>query len=301
MNELIMLVGLPASGKSTWAKEYSETHPDYIVHSSDKLREEMYGDNYDDADNSKVFEELHRRILEDLKMHSVIYDATNLVKKRRVHFLKGVHKHVYKTCIMFLKTYEKCLKDNSKRENSVPDEVITRMRKVFSPPMYHEGFNEIRVVQDDHKDIKELIDIARDFDQENPHHSLTLYEHLKKVSEGVPREEKNLWVAACLHDIGKLFTKSRINGKGEEDDYCHYYQHHCVGAYECLTCFDFSGALTGKDIYDAFYTANLIYYHMHPYLSWSQSNKAKNKDKYLIGKQMFSDVMLLHEADVKGH
>ena len=56
-----------------------------------------------------------------------------------------------------------------------------------------------------------------------------------------------------------------------------------------------------KDIYDAFYTANLIYYHMHPYLSWSQSNKAKNKDKYLIGKQMFSDVMLLHEADVKGH
>ena len=126
------------------------------------------------------------------------------------------------------------------------------------------------------------------------------YEHLKKVSDGVPREE-SLWVAACLHDIGKLFTKSRINGKGEEDDYCHYYQHHCVGAYECLTCFDFSGALTGKDIYDAFYTANLIYYHMHPYLSWSQSNKAKNKDKYLIGKQMFSDVMLLHEADVKGH
>ena len=160
------------------------------MHSSDKLREEMYGDNYDDADNSKVFEELHRRILEDLKMHSVIYDATNLVKKRRVHFLKGVPKHVYKTCIMFLKTYEKCLKDNSKRENSVPDEVITRMRKVFSPPMYHEGFNEIRVVQDDHKDIKELIDMARDFDQENPHHSLTLYEHLKKVSEGVPREEK---------------------------------------------------------------------------------------------------------------
>ena len=59
------------------------------MHSSDKLREEMYGDNYDDADNSKVFEELHRRILEDLKMHSVIYDATNLVKKRRVHFKRS--------------------------------------------------------------------------------------------------------------------------------------------------------------------------------------------------------------------
>lgn len=301
MNELIMLVGLPASGKSTWAKEYSETHPDYIVHSSFLYQISSI------INNRMHFQIFQYSTMQFFKYFTVvcviiiisIHFFSEFI--RRVHFLKGVPKHVYKTCIMFLKTYEKCLKDNSKRENSVPDEVITRMRKVFSPPMYHEGFNEIRVVQDDHKDIKELIDMARDFDQENPHHSLTLYEHLKKVSEGVPREEKNLWVAACLHDIGKLFTKSRINGKGEEDDYCHYYQHHCVGAYECLTCFDFSGALTGKDIYDAFYTANLIYYHMHPYLSWSQSNKAKNKDKYLIGKQMFSDVMLLHEADVKGH
>lgn len=90
-------------------------------------------------------------------------------------------------------------KGQLKKENSVPDRVITRMRKVFSPPMYHEGFNEIRVVQDDHKDIKELIDMARDFDQENPHHSLTLYEHLKKVSEGVPREEKIYgWRPVCL-------------------------------------------------------------------------------------------------------
>ena len=42
MNELIMLVGLPASGKSTWAKEYSETHPDYIVHSSDNQRRNVW-------------------------------------------------------------------------------------------------------------------------------------------------------------------------------------------------------------------------------------------------------------------
>jgi predicted kinase len=301
MNELIMLVGLPASGKSTWAKAYVEANPEYILHSSDKLRREMYGDNFDDSDNNKVFEELHRRILEDLKTHSVIYDATNLVKKRRVHFLKQVSKQVYKTCVVFLKTYEKCLEDNLKREIPVPDEVITRMRKTFSPPMCHEGFNEIRVVQDDCKDLNDLIDMTRDFDQENPHHTLTLYGHLKKVSAGVPTEDSNLWVAAWVHDIGKLFTKSRINKKGEEDDYCHYYQHHCVGAYEFLTSCDFSDVTTGKDMFDIFYIANLIYYHMHPYLSWAQSRRARNKDKRLIGDKMFSDVMLLHEADVNGH
>ena len=143
--------------------------------------------------------------------------------------------------------------------------------------------------------------MTRDFDQENPHHTLTLYEHLKKVSEGVPTEDPNLWIAACVHDIGKLFTKSRINSKGEEDDHCHYYQHHCVGAYEFLTSCDFSGEITGKDMFDIFYIANLIYYHMHPYLSWAQSRRVKNKDKRLIGDKMFSDVMLLHEADVNGH
>lgn len=301
MNELIMLVGLPGSGKSTWAKAYAEANPDYIVHSFNELRKEMYGDDFDASDNNKVFEELHRKILEDLKTHSVIYDATNLVKKRRIHFLKQVSKHVYKTCVVVLKTYEKCLEDNLKREASVPDEVITRMRKTFSPPMYHEGFNEIRVVQNDCKDLNDLIDMTRDFDQENPHHTLTLYEHLKKVSEGVPTEDPNLWIAACVHDIGKLFTKSRINSKGEEDDHCHYYQHHCVGAYEFLTACDFSGEITGKDMFDIFYIANLIYYHMHPYLSWAQSRRVRNRDKHLIGDKMFSDVMLLHEADVNGH
>ena len=301
MNELIMLVGLPGSGKSTWAKAYAKANPEYIVHSSDELRKEMYGDDFDASDNNKVFEELHRRIMEDLKIHSVIYDATNLVKKRRVHFLKQVSKHVYKTCIVFLKTYEKCLEDNLKRETPVPDEVITRMRKTFSPPMYHEGFNEIRVVQDDYKDLNDLIDMTRDFNQENPHHTLTLYEHLKKVSEGVPTEDPNLWVAACVHDIGKLFTKSRINSKGEEDGHCHYYQHHCVGAYEFLTSCDFSDVTTGKDMFDMFYIANLIYYHMHPYLSWAQSRRVRDRDKHLIGDKMFSDVMLLHEADVNGH
>ena len=301
MNELIMLIGLPASGKSTWAKNYVKENPGYVIHSSDELRKEMYGDDYDAADNGKVFDELHKRIINDLETHSVIYDATNLVKKRRVGFLKQICKHVYKTCVIFLKTYEKCLEDNLKRESPVPEDVITGMRKTFAPPMYHEGFDEIRVVQDDCKDITDLLEMTREFDQENPHHTLSLYDHLRKVSSGVPTDDSNLWTAASLHDIGKLFTKSRFNKKGEEDEYCHYYQHHCVGAYEFLTSCDFSEVHTSKDIFDIFYTANLIYYHMHPYLGWDQSEKAKERDRLLIGEKMFSDVMLLHEADIKGH
>ena len=40
-NKFIMLVGLPASGKSTWAENYKKEHTDEEVYilSSDKIRE----------------------------------------------------------------------------------------------------------------------------------------------------------------------------------------------------------------------------------------------------------------------
>ena len=42
MTEFIMLVGLPASGKSTYAEKLKEK--EYHIHSSDSIREELTGD-----------------------------------------------------------------------------------------------------------------------------------------------------------------------------------------------------------------------------------------------------------------
>ena len=42
MPELIMLVGLPGSGKSTYAAQYKVKG--YHVHSSDDIREELFSD-----------------------------------------------------------------------------------------------------------------------------------------------------------------------------------------------------------------------------------------------------------------
>lgn len=43
MNELIMLVGIPASGKTTIAKEYEKNG--YVWHSSDAIRIEFFATN----------------------------------------------------------------------------------------------------------------------------------------------------------------------------------------------------------------------------------------------------------------
>ena len=82
MNKLVMLVGLPGSGKSTYAGKLKKEG--VIIHSSDRVREEL-GDVNDQSKNEEVFRILHKRIKDDLKSgKSVAYDATNLNRKRRI-------------------------------------------------------------------------------------------------------------------------------------------------------------------------------------------------------------------------
>ena len=100
-----------------------------------------------------------------------------------------------------------------------------------------------------------------------------------------------------LHDNGKAFTKTYINAKGENDGQAHYYQHQCVGAYDSMFYLDAAGYKTEEKVY----ISNLIYYHMHPYMSWQQSQKAMNRDRNLIGEKMFSDILKLHDADISAH
>ena len=295
MTEMIMLVGLPGSGKSTWASDFVKDSSMYKIHSSDALRQELLNDVNDQSSNTKIFENLHRRIIEDLKSGvSVIYDATNLNKKRRIGFLRTLPRYVVTKCILFLTPVETCIKNDSKRERQVGEKVILNMRKKFCPPHWHEGFNYIEIIQTEIKDYVELLGMTEGFDQENSHHSLDLYNHLRKTWDLAQEENNNLQIAAAYHDIGKLYTKSRVNFNGKEDGECHYYNHNNVGAYEVLTSVPLG-------IQDVLYVANLIYYHMHPYVSWKQSEKAKNKDKNLIGEKMFNDILKLHEFDKTAH
>ena len=128
----IMLVGLPGSGKSVKAQELSE-HYNAAIFSSDSLREELFGDVNHQADNTKLFEELHKRIKNCLREgKSAIYDATNINYKRRMAFLSElVNIPCEKICVLIATPYEECLERNSKRERHVPEHVIERMYRSF--------------------------------------------------------------------------------------------------------------------------------------------------------------------------
>lgn len=84
---LVMLVGLPGSGKSTYAKHLVSKGHVNVVRSSDELREELLSDINNQKYNKEIFNVLESLIISDLySRNSVVYDATNLNKSRRIAF-----------------------------------------------------------------------------------------------------------------------------------------------------------------------------------------------------------------------
>ena len=65
---------------------------------------------------------------------------------------------------------------------------------------------------------------AHDFDQENPYHRYSLYEHTMRVVDACPYD-LNLRLAALFHDLGKLETRTR-----DEKGISHfrYHAHHSM-------------------------------------------------------------------------
>lgn len=301
MNKFIILTGLPGSGKSTYCK----SHPDYVHISSDALRKEM---GFEAGEGTAVvFNEMMVRTKEALdKGQTVIWDATNLTRKRRMGTLSQLNKYnVPKHCICFTEPIDVCIRRNNGRTgfDKVPESVIYNMAKSFEVPNEYEGFNEVRFIQTV-KGINpaEYLKMAEDFDQDNPHHDMTLYEHLNATymcatelveDSSLSADMKdNVRIAALYHDIGKLYTKDYHDSRGNESDIAHYYRHENIGAYMFL-----SADVKLKDPAPA---ASLINWHMRPYLK-DMSEKKRKAERQMLGKEFCEALDILHEADMISH
>lgn len=297
MNKFIMLVGLPASGKSTIGEKLSKEF-NAVIHSSDNLREELYGNINEVSKNNELFTELHKRIKQDLLNNkNVIYDTTNISYKKRKSFIENLNNiPCQKVCYLIATPYEKCLEQNQLRERIVPEYIIERMYKSIYIPQYYEGWDEINIVWNINHEFDTHVlfngeNGLNKINQDNPNHTLTIGNHCLKCI-GLCEEildDFELNMAALYHDIGKRFTKQFKNGKGEETDIAHYYQHHLVSAYDSLfylKCLETESILN---------ITNYIQWHMHPF--FIKSEKTKDKFIRLVGQEFYNKLMILHEAD----
>ena len=145
--KFIMLVGIPGSGKSTYAENLINS-TNSIHLSSDGIRAELYGNEAIQGNPSEVFKIMHERTLEALTNGiNVVYDATNIIRKDRASIMSKIPKDVEAECHIMWTPIEICIKRDSERERTVGKEVITRMYSRFQPPCYDECFNIIKIIR----------------------------------------------------------------------------------------------------------------------------------------------------------
>lgn len=141
---IIMLVGLPGCGKST----YANTLNDFTVLSSDTIRKEIYGSEDVQSNPKRVFDILYQRMELLLKNgQNVVLDATNIKKCDRKQALAMAKKYNQPIeALVFDLPLSTCLYRNNQRERVAPFEVYERMTKQFEMPTLDEGFIKISII-----------------------------------------------------------------------------------------------------------------------------------------------------------
>lgn len=285
--KLIMLVGIPGVGKTTYATKYMKENPNTIHLSSDSIRKELWGDEAIQGDNNEIFSLMHDRAVEALNNgQNVIHDATNMTRKDRSYIIELCPKFVQIEAHVVWAPIETCIERDAARERTVGKAVIDKMLKRFQAPYYDEGISEIKIVLPDNFDDGQYrLDCgnAMMIPHDNPHHTLDVYGHCLEANKYMsPRTDLDaLDKASFWHDMGKPYVKAFIDSKGNPCDTAHYYQHHCVGAWMSY------GACISPDV------AWLVSVHMDPFMN---TKYYRRLPAYLKEK-----VDLLHEADKAAH
>ena len=150
MTKLIIFVGLPGSGKTTFFDKYNQHHDmmfgGTIRISLDDFRKIETGEDF-----VASFEpEVHKwgrqtvRYLLNMGDHDVVLDATSTRRTHRADYIRIAKDCGAKVdCYEFMALYHVSLERNAARERKVPEEIIDKMMRNYQAPWYTEGFDNI--------------------------------------------------------------------------------------------------------------------------------------------------------------
>ena len=156
--EIIVLIGLPGSGKSTWTeKMLSQTDTEYVIVSSDAEIEKLAAaDNlsYDQAFDKYVGKAtgIMKQKFKDAvnKGKNIIWDQTNMNPKKRRGILNQVPDNYRKIAVAFEIDDEELQRRLDHRSRTtgktIPDHVMKSMAKSYVPPSKQEGFDEVYIM-----------------------------------------------------------------------------------------------------------------------------------------------------------
>jgi predicted kinase len=142
---VVLAIGLPGSGKSSWFKRHN-IHP----LSSDLLRELLFDDAQEQRFQDLVFSNLRSmlkaRLIARRPMNYV--DATNLTPHDRASWIKLAKDYGYDVQGLFFDVpLEVCVERHQRRGRVVPEDIMRKMAAKLKAPTFDEGFSKITVVR----------------------------------------------------------------------------------------------------------------------------------------------------------
>ncbi len=142
---VVLAIGLPGSGKSTWFKRRGA-----VPLSSDVIRSMLFDDVTEQRFQDLVFSTLRSLLRARLvaRMPLNYVDATNLSPHDRRGWIKMAHDFGYEVQAVFFDVpTEVCMERNARRNRVVPEDAMQRMADKLRPPKFEEGFSKITVVR----------------------------------------------------------------------------------------------------------------------------------------------------------
>ena len=142
---VVLAIGLPGSGKSSWFKRHN-IHP----LSSDLLRELLFDDAQEQRFQDLIFSNLRSmlkaRLIARRPMNYV--DATNLTPHDRHSWIKLAKDYGYDVQGVFFDVpLDVCMERHQRRGRAVPEDIMRKMAGKLKAPTFEEGFSKITVVR----------------------------------------------------------------------------------------------------------------------------------------------------------
>jgi predicted kinase len=142
---VVLAVGLPGSGKSSWFKRHNITPL-----SSDVLRSMLFDDPAEQRFQDLVFSNLRSMLKARLiaRRPTNYVDATNLTPHERNNWIKLAKDFGYEAQAVFFDVpLDVCIERHNRRDRIVPEDVMRKMSAKLKAPTFDEGFAKITVVR----------------------------------------------------------------------------------------------------------------------------------------------------------
>jgi len=162
MAKVIMGIGFPGAGKTTFLKSFADKYG-YVYICPDDIRRELSGDAIDQSKNAEVWGKAYQLTKEAIgEQKTVVFDATFANHNERKKFVEFAHQNgATKVQGVFIDVDLETAKErNENRERIVPEYALERMYdnlQRFYPDLLSDGFDGLFILDEN----QELIEATK--------------------------------------------------------------------------------------------------------------------------------------------